>query len=440
MKGWIFSQTYIDTGHLLLNVTDDGFFGTADIDIQLLLAVQYSCNKGGTKIPWKEVAEVMGPKFTEGAIVQHLSKLRSKREEQEKWNPPPLKRAVGSSVPRDMGPKKTLLPSPMGDTPPRPKRSKGGSKRKAVADSSDESDADYEVKRKTANRATQSGPPKAFQNSENAKGSSSDKSKLVHVNAPWLRQFDSHNESDGAEAFEGTSGSDQVSSETNTQSDLPNTKIVTLKVKSDKLANVHNGSLSRYVDPSSFPAPITPTQPPRVIVNQAPQRRSSFMPYMPDFDDSAFPNLTDSGSYAPFGVQYPSSDPSPFNLVDPTSTPTPTRNWQPIAPEYTYDYPPPENSYNYPKRESSYDYPQHETSYPELGGETFMGAPDPMTSMDFLNSNGLDCDQYFDAELLATADNMDFGANNLNFTSSYVEQDVIPDVGQDMDLKNLEDF
>lgn len=415
------------------------FFGTADIDIQLLLAVQYSCNKGGTKIPWKEVAEVMGPKFTEGAIVQHLSKLRSKREEQEKWNPPPLKRSVGSSAPRDMGPKKTLLPSPMGDTPPRPKRSKGGSKRKPVADFSDESDVDYEVKRKTSNRATQ-------------KGSSSDKPKLVHANAPWLRQFDSHNESDGAEAFEGTSGSDQVSSKSHTPSDIPNTKVVTLKVKGDKLANLQNGSainLSRYVDPISFPAPITPTQPPRVITNQPPHRRSSFMPYMPDFEDSAFPNFTDPGSYAPFGVQYPSSDPSPFNLVDPTSTPTPTRTWQPIAPEYTYDYPPLEGSsdhpkrepsYDYPQPESSYDYPQHDTSYPELGGETFMGAPEPMSFTEFLNSNGVEYDEYSNTELLATPNDMDFGADNLDFTSSYVEQDVIPDVGQNLDQKHNESF
>ncbi|KAJ5108476.1 hypothetical protein N7456_005151 [Penicillium angulare] len=65
-----------------------------DLDILLLLTVQQSCNATGTKIPWALVAETMGPKFTEGAIIQHLSKLRLRREGDDKPVPPPLRRSV----------------------------------------------------------------------------------------------------------------------------------------------------------------------------------------------------------------------------------------------------------------------------------------------------------------------------------------------------------
>ncbi|KAJ5280449.1 hypothetical protein N7478_005821 [Penicillium angulare] len=65
-----------------------------DLDILLLLTVQQSCNATGVKIPWQLVAQTMGPKFTEGAIIQHLSKLRLRRDSDEKPNPPPLRRSV----------------------------------------------------------------------------------------------------------------------------------------------------------------------------------------------------------------------------------------------------------------------------------------------------------------------------------------------------------
>ncbi|KAJ5142577.1 uncharacterized protein N7515_001364 [Penicillium bovifimosum] len=65
-----------------------------DIDIRMLLTIQWACNQEGVKVPWERVAEIMGPKFTEGAIVQHLAKLRTRREEQGKPVPPPLKRSA----------------------------------------------------------------------------------------------------------------------------------------------------------------------------------------------------------------------------------------------------------------------------------------------------------------------------------------------------------
>lgn len=50
------------------------------------------CNKNGIKIPWVEVAETMGHNATDGAIVQHLAKLRQRRVDAGKVVPPPLRR------------------------------------------------------------------------------------------------------------------------------------------------------------------------------------------------------------------------------------------------------------------------------------------------------------------------------------------------------------
>ena len=46
------------------------------------------------RIPWEKVAEMMGPKFTDGAIVQHLAKLRQKMVANNMAVPPPLKRGI----------------------------------------------------------------------------------------------------------------------------------------------------------------------------------------------------------------------------------------------------------------------------------------------------------------------------------------------------------
>ncbi|OOF92505.1 hypothetical protein ASPCADRAFT_133520 [Aspergillus carbonarius ITEM 5010] len=58
----------------------------------LLLTVQSVCNTNSIKIPWADVARTMGHNVTEGAIVQHLAKLRSRRVAAEKDVPPPLRR------------------------------------------------------------------------------------------------------------------------------------------------------------------------------------------------------------------------------------------------------------------------------------------------------------------------------------------------------------
>ncbi|RAL15296.1 uncharacterized protein BO97DRAFT_463312 [Aspergillus homomorphus CBS 101889] len=50
------------------------------------------CNVQTVKIPWADVASTMGHNVTEGAIVQHLAKLRSRRVAAGKPVPPPLRR------------------------------------------------------------------------------------------------------------------------------------------------------------------------------------------------------------------------------------------------------------------------------------------------------------------------------------------------------------
>lgn len=68
-----------------------------DLDELLLLTIQSVCNKEGVKIPWTDVSKSMGNNVTEGAIIQHLAKLRLRRVEKNKQVPPPLRRGGGSS-------------------------------------------------------------------------------------------------------------------------------------------------------------------------------------------------------------------------------------------------------------------------------------------------------------------------------------------------------
>ncbi|PKX98747.1 uncharacterized protein P174DRAFT_508944 [Aspergillus novofumigatus IBT 16806] len=64
----------------------------SELDELLLLTIQSVCNAKNVKIPWADVASTMGHNVTEGAIVQHLSKLRIRRIDAGKPVPPPLRR------------------------------------------------------------------------------------------------------------------------------------------------------------------------------------------------------------------------------------------------------------------------------------------------------------------------------------------------------------
>ncbi|KAK2746219.1 hypothetical protein FQN57_003341 [Myotisia sp. PD_48] len=63
-----------------------------DLDRKLLLSIQSACNSNGIRIPWEDVAENMNGGISDGAIVQHLAKMRSRMADQGLDVPPPLRR------------------------------------------------------------------------------------------------------------------------------------------------------------------------------------------------------------------------------------------------------------------------------------------------------------------------------------------------------------
>ncbi|PYI36934.1 hypothetical protein BP00DRAFT_411037 [Aspergillus indologenus CBS 114.80] len=89
------------------------------------------------KIPWTEVANTMGHNVTEGAIVQHLAKLRSRRVAAGKPVPPPLRRG-GLGAPS----KPTGLPSGKNTPDSKPQRVIAGTKHNGETGASDFADVD----------------------------------------------------------------------------------------------------------------------------------------------------------------------------------------------------------------------------------------------------------------------------------------------------------
>jgi hypothetical protein len=144
---------------------------TDDLDKQVLLTVQYACNEAGVRIPWDDVAlkmcEIVGEdKFTGGAIIQHLSKLRSKMESHALKVPPPLRRGLMINAPskiyapgnkRKGGPRTATTPK---SSTARPKRSRARNLKSDDEDGDDsegapviygddnDSDGEYESGRK----------------------------------------------------------------------------------------------------------------------------------------------------------------------------------------------------------------------------------------------------------------------------------------------------
>jgi len=74
--------------------------GAENLNELLLLTVQSVCNTQGIRIPWAEVAKTMGNNVSEGAIVQHLAKLRVRRVAANKEVPPPLRRGGSGVAPK----------------------------------------------------------------------------------------------------------------------------------------------------------------------------------------------------------------------------------------------------------------------------------------------------------------------------------------------------
>ncbi|EFE39321.1 conserved hypothetical protein [Trichophyton verrucosum HKI 0517] len=118
-----------------------------ELDRKLLLAIQSACNKCGVRIPWVEVALMMGSSITDGAIIQHLAKLRVRMVELGQDVPPPLRRSAGSA------PKSAEAEE--GDTPaPKPAATRKANSRKkgpkrSIYDTDDET---YEEGKKPNNK------------------------------------------------------------------------------------------------------------------------------------------------------------------------------------------------------------------------------------------------------------------------------------------------
>jgi len=68
------------------------------LDKKLLLTIQSVCNSENVKIPWDKVAAIMGEHISDGAVIQHLAKLRQRMVAQKLEVPPPLRRGAGVIV------------------------------------------------------------------------------------------------------------------------------------------------------------------------------------------------------------------------------------------------------------------------------------------------------------------------------------------------------
>ena len=147
-----------------------------ELDKQVLLCIQWACAHSGIKIPWEKVAKMMGDKFSEGAIIQHLAKLRLKMEELGIGVPPPLKRGgvasdasslyantpkkskdflslnIGMNTPKNVGEAALYGPSPSTPTPKTRKRGDSDEDDDDMPDLSDDTDDGYSVKKKARTR------------------------------------------------------------------------------------------------------------------------------------------------------------------------------------------------------------------------------------------------------------------------------------------------
>ncbi|KAI5293585.1 hypothetical protein KEM55_007028, partial [Ascosphaera atra] len=65
---------------------------STDLDLKLLLSIHHITSTHNIKLPWKQIADLVGDPVTDGAILQHLAKLRNRCEERGLNVPPKLPR------------------------------------------------------------------------------------------------------------------------------------------------------------------------------------------------------------------------------------------------------------------------------------------------------------------------------------------------------------
>ncbi|KAJ5964040.1 uncharacterized protein N7479_003916 [Penicillium vulpinum] len=283
-----------------------------DTDLRLLLAMQYACNKEGVKIPWKDVAEAMGEKFTEGAIVQHLSKLRTKRDEQEKPNPPPLKRAANGYHKNNKNNtnNKKELPSPTEESGPITR-----SKKRRRGNPSNEASEDDVYTLKEKQFAKNKKKDKVFTapklRTKREDTDSDDSQKLVCVGAEWLDEFTGDDDHEGNKASESSEESSTESTQATPQA-AKKSKMVTLKMNKERLASVDRN----LGGSATFRESVTPTNPPHVLINNMPSSHASYLLYPPSDSVPHFPSMTPFSTNAGFSVAFPSNGPSPFDIVN----------------------------------------------------------------------------------------------------------------------------
>ncbi|KAJ5206608.1 hypothetical protein N7491_002777 [Penicillium cf. griseofulvum] len=295
-----------------------------DTDIRLLLAMQYVCNRNSIKVPWKEIAETMGEKFTEGAIVQHLSKLRVKREEQAKPIPPPLKRA-GNGSKKDASPKEGAR-----------KSRSNKRRRRDVSDTESEASV-YTLKKKPFAKDKKKDKifvaPKLRTKRQDTDSLGSQ--KLTCVGSEWISDFEKGDEREVDEESDTSEATSTESSQATTQA-TNKSKMVTLKVSSQRLASVDH----HLGNSAAFREPVTPTNPSRVITNMAP-RRPSYYPIMRSDSLAPLPPL----SPCPFSntrpaIAFPSNGSSPFDIINRapggTSEAVPGVTYSPFAAEMQF--------------------------------------------------------------------------------------------------------
>ncbi len=113
-----------------------------DLDKKLLLTIQSVCNAEGVKIPWDKVARIMGAHMTDGAVIQHLAKLRIRMLEQNLDVPPPLRRGGGTAVSTSNGGKASGRSKSAPSKAVKPSSKKGQTELEADNDEENEFDVD----------------------------------------------------------------------------------------------------------------------------------------------------------------------------------------------------------------------------------------------------------------------------------------------------------
>lgn len=334
------------------------------MDVYLLLAVQSACNANGVKLPWDKVASIMGTKFTEGAIVQHLSKLRARRDADNKPVPPPLRRsAVAGSGKQATG--KDNKKRKAGDL------DENSSDDGLFVSQDDEGDPDYSATttpkrtpKKVKTAATKAAKPKGAPalKSKAIKGIDSDEEDddVLCAGANFLRLHEQ--KADGTRS--------EISTPEEPDDYLPpstqKSKIVRLKVPRDALLKYSpRHGLRRTISPDTRPVSQPITQPMGMVSNfDTGNDTYSTYPSPPAWNTEPAIAQTPTGTES----QYPQQDDDFMRFVDPalfTTQPdfSGQAGWTSTA-SFAPTYPA-----TYPAQDSGFAAPHWDGQYTGLPGE-----------------------------------------------------------------------